>query len=64
MEALFLEHEGYFCSLGDFLLNQGITHGDYSDGGVGGGKHESGKNSTKDSSGTSIQDYKEPHYDQ
>ena len=26
MEALFLEHEGYFGALGSFLLHQGITH--------------------------------------
>ena len=26
MEALFLEHEGYFGALGAFLLNQGIEH--------------------------------------
>ena len=28
MEALFLEHEGYFGALGSFLLSQNITHGD------------------------------------
>lgn len=28
MEALFLEHEGYFGALGAFLLSQNITHGD------------------------------------
>ena len=26
MEALFLEHEGYFGALGSFLLHQGIPH--------------------------------------
>jgi len=62
MEALFLEHEGYFGALGAFLLSQGITHEDYSGGG-GGTKHESGKNSTKDSSGTNTREYKESHYD-
>lgn len=28
MEALFLEHEGYFGALGAFLLSQGISHGE------------------------------------
>ena len=28
MEALFLEHEGYFGALGAFLLSQGISRGD------------------------------------
>jgi pantothenate kinase len=28
MEALFLEHEGYFGALGSFLLSQNISHGD------------------------------------
>ena len=28
MEALFLEHEGYFGALGAFLLSQGISHDD------------------------------------
>ena len=30
MEALFLEHEGYFGALGSFLLHQGITHDEVS----------------------------------
>eukprot|EP00957_Ditylum_brightwellii_P208941 15359614-Ditylum_brightwellii.AAC.1 len=47
-----------------FWNMRGITHEDYSGGGSGGGgKHESGKNSTHDSSGTNTQEYKEPHYD-
>ena len=28
MEALFLEHEGYFGALGAFLLSQHISHGE------------------------------------
>jgi hypothetical protein len=29
MEALFLEHEGYFGALGAFLLSQGIAQGEH-----------------------------------